>query len=210
MSLEAALLAASGEVKGKVELPEFIFQGDGSLRVLQETLVAYRRNLRRGTSETKTRGEVRGGGHKPWKQKGTGNARAGTIRSPLWRKGGIIFGPHPRSYRVDLDHRKRLIAFKTALADKAKAADIRVVDSLPGAGGKTRQAAQFLEKAELAGRVLLVVDRKTESPTRAFRNISRVQLADVHEIHAASLLAAHRLIFTQAALQALGQRIHQG
>jgi len=129
-ALEAALFLASGEPQGKVELPETLFSDPGSRRTLQETIIALQRNQRRGTSETKTRGNVTGGGHKPWKQKGTGNARAGTIRSPLWRKGGIIFGPHPRSYRVELNQAKKTLALRTALVEKAKAQQIGVIESL--------------------------------------------------------------------------------
>src|SRR5262245_39632252 len=120
-SVQAPLYSAAGESKGQFDLPEGIFSETGSLRVLQEVIVGLQANQRRGTSMTKTRGLVSGGGHKPWKQKGTGNARSGSIRSPLWRKGGIIFGPSPRSYRVDLDQAKRLSALQTAFAAKAKA-----------------------------------------------------------------------------------------
>src|SRR5436853_5148526 len=98
-----------------MDLPDSFSSFAGSRRVLHEAIIALQGNQRRGTSDTKSRGEVTGGGHKPWKQKGTGNARAGSIRSPLWRKGGIIFGPHPRSYRVDLPASKKLMALQTAL-----------------------------------------------------------------------------------------------
>src|SRR5580704_1721385 len=98
--MEVTLFSTTGEAKGKVELPAGIFGQEGSKRVLQEVIVAYQANQRRGTSDTKTRAEVSGGGRKPWRQKGTGNARSGSNRSPLWRKGGITFGPHPRSYYV--------------------------------------------------------------------------------------------------------------
>src|SRR6185295_9518067 len=105
--MDITLFAANGERKGQVNLKEYFgdetFQG----RTLHEAVLVYQGNVRRGTSMTKTRGLVRGGGRKPWKQKGTGNARSGSIRSPLWRKGGIIFGPVPRSYRIDLPEAKR-------------------------------------------------------------------------------------------------------
>src|SRR5689334_139195 len=116
---QAPLYSATGEAKGQFDLSEAIFSGTGSLRVLQEVIIGLQGNQRRGTSSTKTRGVVSGGGRKPWKQKGTGNARSGSNRSPLWRKGGIIFGPLPRSYRTDLDQAKRLIALQTALTEKA-------------------------------------------------------------------------------------------
>src|SRR5471032_2956024 len=129
-AIQAPLFSATGESKGEFELPEAIFAVAGSLRVLQEVIIGLQANQRRGTSCTKTRGLVSGGGRKPWKQKGTGNARSGSNRSPLWRKGGIIFGPLPRSYRTDLDQAKRLLALQTALFEKAKASDLSVFESL--------------------------------------------------------------------------------
>src|SRR5262249_16804583 len=140
MALQAPLFSAAGEAKGQFDLPEAIFGGTGSRRVLQNVIVALQANQRRGTSETKTRGNVSGGGHKPWKQKGTGNARAGTIRSPLWRKGGIIFGPHPRSYRIDVDQSRRLLALQTALAEKVKANEVAVLEALSFSEAKTKAA----------------------------------------------------------------------
>src|SRR4051812_6586091 len=118
--MEASLISKTGESKGKTELPASVFGLEGSKRVLHEVITAYQANQRRGTSNTKTRGEVSGGGRKPWKQKGTGNARSGSNRSPLWRKGGIIFGPHPRSYRIDVGGEKRRFALSTALTLKAQ------------------------------------------------------------------------------------------
>src|SRR5512147_520854 len=129
-ALQAPLFSASGDSQGTIDLPGDIFGVAGSRRVLQEAIRALQANRRRGTSMTKTRGVVRGGGHKPWKQKGTGNARSGSIRSPLWRKGGIIFGPQPRSYRIALDQAKRTIALCTALSEKAKASEITVLETL--------------------------------------------------------------------------------
>src|SRR5258708_37306361 len=106
-----------------------LFAGPDSRYVLQEDIIPLKANQRRGTSQTKTRGLVSGGGRKPWKQKGTGNARSGSNRSPLWRKGGIIFGPHPRSYRIELNGAKKLMALQTALIEKAKASELSVIDS---------------------------------------------------------------------------------
>src|SRR5207237_3886134 len=136
-TIEASFFAATGEPKGKIELPELLFGTEGSRRVLFEAVKALQGNQRRGTSATKTRGMVRGGGRKPWKQKGTGNARSGSIRSPLWRKGGIIFGPHPRSYRIDVPEAKKWIALRTALMEKAKASQVSVIDALESTNGKT-------------------------------------------------------------------------
>src|SRR5258708_6367926 len=128
-TLQASLYSNTGEATGKFDLPENLFPPAASRRILHEVVVAYQGNQRRGTSETKTRAHVSGGGRKPWKQKGTGNARSGSNRSPLWRKGGIIFGPHPRSYRIELNGAKKLMALQTALIEKAKASELSVIDS---------------------------------------------------------------------------------
>jgi large subunit ribosomal protein L4 len=208
--LQAPLFSATGEGQGTIDLPPAIFGVSGSRRVLQETVRALQANQRCGTSSTKTRAMVRGGGHKPWKQKGTGNARAGSIRSPLWRKGGIIFGPHPRSYRIDLGRVKREIALQTALAEKARASEIRVLDSLTISEPKTREAEQWLRKIEASGRILLVVDKKEEKVVRAFNNIEGIRLAEAAELNAWHLMAARRVLVTKAALEALERRLPKG
>ena len=208
--MEAPLFSGTGEAKGSTELPASCFEARGSSFVLHEVLVAFRNNQRRGTSATKTRAHVSGGGHKPWRQKGTGNARAGSIRSPLWRKGGIIFGPHPRSYRVDVDKEKKRLALQAALAEKAKTSAVGILESFPEADGKTGPAEKFLSKTAAAGRVLLVVDKKNNMLVRAVRNVARLRLMDVRELNAWVLMSAHRLLLTQAALQALTLRFSPG
>ena len=201
-------ITTSGDSKGKVELPQGLFAQEGSRRVLQEVLIALQANQRRGTSDTKTRAEVSGGGRKPWRQKGTGNARSGSIRSPLWRKGGIIFGPHPRSYHIEISDAKKRIALATALTEKAP--DVAVVESLPNTEGKTAAAQKFLSKAAPVGRVLVVVDKKEDPWQRAIRNISRLTVQDVRELNPWTLMTAQHILLTKNALQALEGRFPQG
>ncbi len=208
--IQAQLFSAAGEAKGKFDLPEAIFGGPGSRRVLQEVVIGYQANVRRGTSSTKTRGLVSGGGRKPWKQKGTGNARSGSNRSPLWRKGGIIFGPLPRSYRQGLDQMKRLIALQTALVEKASASQLGILESLKLKDGKTREAQAILEKTGIKGRTLLVIDKKDESICRAFSNLSGLTIISSNEINAWQLMAARNVLFTKAAFEALESRWPKG
>jgi large subunit ribosomal protein L4 len=208
--MQVSLFTIAGEPKGKFELPATIFGREGSKRVLHEVLVALSANQRRGTSKTKTRAEVSGGGHKPWKQKGTGNARSGSNRSPLWRKGGIIFGPRPRSYRIDMDQIKRQTALATALTLKAQNEEIAVLENMPAGDGKTGAAAKFLYKAAPEGRVLLIVDKKTDVLRQALRNLARITLVDTRELNPSILMRAQRLLFTQPALQALESRFPKG
>jgi large subunit ribosomal protein L4 len=208
--LQAPLFAANGEAKGQIDLPDTLFAVGGSRRVLQETVVALQANQRRGTSSTKTRGFVSGGGRKPWKQKGTGNARSGSIRSPLWRGGGIIFGPLPRSYRIDVDQSKRLIALQTALAEKAKASEIGIFEALQVEQPKTRDAQQLLKKAGITGKALLVLDHKSENFMRAFANLSSIQVVDAAELNAWQLMASRKVFLTKAALNELEKRWPKG
>jgi large subunit ribosomal protein L4 len=209
-NLQAASFSASGEAKGKVDLPEVIFGGNGSRRVLHEAIVALRRNKRSGTSSTKTRGVVSGGGRKPWKQKGTGNARAGSIRSPLWRKGGIIFGPLPRSYRVNLNSAKKLLALQTALVEKARSSELSVIESVSFKEGKTAKAEDLFAKTGLTGRTLLVVDKKDGMVERAMRNLSSLTLLPASSLNAWGVLQAKQVIFTQAGLDSLLERFPKG
>ena len=209
-SIRAPLYSAVGESKGQFDLSEAIFSPVGSRRVLQEVIIALQANQRRGTSSTKTRGFVSGGGRKPWKQKGTGNARSGSIRSPLWRGGGIIFGPLPRSYRTDLDQTKKLIALQTALSEKAKASELGVIEAIQFKTPKTSEAQKFLTKLGVVGKVLLVVDQRDENTRKVFGNIMGVTIAGAAEVNAWQLMAHRKVFFTQAALEALEKRWPKG
>jgi large subunit ribosomal protein L4 len=208
--LQAPLFSAKGEPQGQFDLPEALFASKGSRRVLQEVIVAMQSNQRRGTSSTLTRGLVSGGGRKPWKQKGTGNARSGSNRSPLWRKGGIIFGPLPRSYRTDLDQSRRLLALQTALAEKARASELGIFETITLSEPKTKEARQILAKAGITSRTLLVVDRRDEKLSQAFRNISTVELVDAAQVNAWQLMASRKVFFTKAALEELSKRWPKG
>lgn len=193
-----------------MDLPEIIFGGEGSRRVLQEVIIILQGNQRRGTSSTLTRGLVSGGGRKPWKQKGTGNARSGSNRSPLWRKGGIIFGPLPRSYRIDVPASKKLLALQTALVEKAKAAEIAVIDSVEFKEGKTKQVAEWVRKTGTRHGLMLVVDKKHPGLLRAARNVAGLCIADSGEVNAWTLLTARKVFFTKSALDALTARFPKG
>ena len=208
-AIEAPFITAAGETKGTVELPASLFSGQESRHVLYDVLVALRANQRRGTSDTKTRAEVSGGGRKPWKQKHTGNARSGSNRSPLWRKGGIIFGPHPRSYRIDIPAEKRKAALLTGLAEKGRSASVRVLETIPDTGGKTGPAVKFLAKAAPEGSILLIVDKMSEPLSRAVRNIARLEVSGAQEVNAWTVLSANNVLFTQAGLRAMSERFEK-
>jgi large subunit ribosomal protein L4 len=210
MALQAPLFDATGKSQGNVDLSTNIFEAGGSRYVLHEVIVALQRNQRRGTSMTKTRGLVSGGGRKPWKQKGTGNARAGSIRSPLWRKGGIIFGPLPRSHRINIDGVKKESAMLTALSEKAKANEIVVLESLKAEEGKTSSAVQIVYGAGHSPRTLLVVAERQPDVLRATRNINWLETATARELNAWMLMRARKVIFLRTALEALEKRFPKG
>lgn len=209
-ALQVSYYLASGEAKGKIDLPEALSNAPVSRRVLHETIRVLQGNQRQGTSATKTRGLVSGGGRKPWKQKGTGNARAGSIRSPLWRKGGIIFGPQPRSYYVDLGDTKKRAALQTAVIEKVRDARLSVIESLSLKEAKTSAADKIFKKTGITGRVLVVVDQKESNLNRGLRNLAGIELLDVKEVNAWHLTAAPTVLITQSALQALLHRLPQG
>jgi len=209
--LQAPLFSASGESKGQFDLPAAIFGAPGSRRVLQQVIVGLQANQRSGTSSTKTRSFVSGGGRKPWKQKGTGNARSGSIRSPLWRGGGIIFGPLPRSYRQGLDQSKRLMALQTAFSEKVKASLIGIFETIKLDKPKTSEAQAILEKAGATGKkTLLVVDKREANVTRAFANLPDVRILDAGELNAWHLLGSRQILLTKAALDELAKRWPKG
>ena len=210
MVVQAALFDATGQSQGQIDLPENIFGAPGSRYTLHEVVVALQGNQRRGTSSTKTRGLVSGGGRKPWKQKGTGNARAGSNRSPLWRGGGIIFGPSPRSYRIDLDESKKNLALMTALGLKTKAQDIVVADSLDFKKAKTSEAVKFFEKVGHSLRTLLVVENHDVQQDRLLRNISWLEVIQANQLNAWLLLRARKVIILKSALDVLIARFPKG
>jgi large subunit ribosomal protein L4 len=206
--MELLLLNQKGEKIGKVELPEAVFGLKPSTKFLHEVTTAAQANRRSGTAHTKTRSEVSGGGRKPWKQKHTGRARHGSIRSPLWRKGGVVFGPRTRSFRQDVPQAKRRLALAQALSARAQDGSLRVVDSLALDGAKTKQVIGMLKALKAERRTLLVADQHDENLTRASRNISEVKIMLVAHLNALEVLECRNLIFTKAALEKLDIKLN--
>ena len=155
------------------------FEGSKGLQAVKEVVVAHKANARLGTHSTKTRGEVRGGGKKPWAQKGTGRARAGSIRSPLWSGGGVVFGPKPRDYSKKINAKVKQLAFSRALFDRASAGEIAVIEAFDPAAKKTKIINAVVSLIAPKGRVLLVDAPFASDTARASRNIERVTLQEV-------------------------------
>jgi len=163
------------------------FEGDKGIQALKEVIVAINANNRQGTHSTKTRGEVRGGGKKPWRQKGTGRARAGSIRSPLWVGGGVVFGPKPRDYSKKINAKVKALAFSRALFDRASAGEIAVIEQFVADTTKTKAVNLVLGRIAPAGKVLLVDAPFATGTARAARNIERVYLQEAAKLNPVDL-----------------------
>lgn len=200
---ETQLISMSDRsVIGTVELPDDVFGRDVRGDILHEAVRNYRANQRQGTACTKTRGEVRGGGKKPWRQKGTGRARAGTNTSPIWRKGGTAFGPKPRSYSYKVNRKFKQLAVKTAFSAKLADENVIVLESLALNAPKTKEMAHVLSSLEIDKMsVLILVAEKDEILMRAARNIPRVQVQRVQDVNVYDLLSHEKLLITKAAVE---------
>lgn len=186
------------------------FEGDKGLQAVKEVIVAINANNRQGTHSTKTRGEVRGGGKKPWRQKGTGRARAGSIRSPLWVGGGVVFGPKPRDYSKKVNGKVRHLAFSRALFDRASSGELAVIEAFDGKISKTKAMDEIVARIAPAGRVLLVDAPFAESTSRASRNIERVSLQEASKLNTLDLAQYSKIIVSSKALEAILSRVNGG
>ena len=199
------------DIKGKkaqsVKLPDEQFGVHVHDAVIHQAVTSYRANQRQGTVSTKDRGEISGGGKKPWRQKGTGRARAGSSRSPLWKKGGIIFGPKPRDFSYDVPRKVRIAALREALNAKFLSNELVCVDKFDLTSGKTKDFAQTLKGLNLSGRVLAVLDGADAKASLAGRNIRNVTLARGLNVNAQDILSHKHVLVTQTALETLLKRI---
>ena len=197
----------ANQTVGRVELREDVFAARVNEALLHEAVRHYLASLRRGTHKTKTRGEVSGGGRKPWRQKGTGRARAGSIRSPLWRHGGVIHGPQPRDYGYSLPRKVLLGALRSALTAKLQAEKLTVVDKLELNSHKTKTLREILTGLGVNKSLLIVEANGNTHLERASRNLPRVKLVATRQVHPYDVLAHDRVLFSQAAVEKLQQAI---
>ncbi|MDR1511298.1 MAG: 50S ribosomal protein L4 [Endomicrobium sp.] len=205
--METIIYNSKGQEMGKVELPA-LFNSEVRSVLLHEITTAYLSNQRSGTHKTKTRGEVSFSGAKPWRQKGTGNARAGQKNSPLWRKGGIVFGPQPRDYYIKMSKRKKRLSLSMALSVQFKNGNIVVVDSVSINEAKTRKAVDLMRDLKIDGRkTIFVFSKDAETNFKlAVRNIENAVLKNVKNINAYEVLWADKLLFTFDAINAINKR----
>ena len=186
------------------------FEGDKGLQAVKEVVVAINANNRQGTHSTKTRGEVRGGGKKPWRQKGTGRARAGSIRSPLWSGGGVVFGPKPRDYSKKINDKVKSLAFSRALFDRAVAGEIAVIETFDVNAKKTKAFNVIVNRIAPKGKILLVDAPFAAETTRASRNIERVSLQEAAKLNTLDLAQYRKIIVSTKALEAILARVNGG
>lgn len=200
---KAILVTAKG-TKKEIELNDAFLCVHASEGLIHEAVRRYRASLRQGTHETKTRSEVRGGGRKPWPQKGTGRARAGTIRSPLWKGGGVVFGPHLRDYSFDIPKKQRRKSLAASLTYKVEAGEFLVIESDKFKEAKTKAAVEFLNKAGLSGKKLTIAALKNEvALIKSFRNLPDVEVVDAEGLNPYLVLDNEIFAVTQKALERL-------
>lgn len=207
MALTAKVIDGTGKKTGDQALPEAYFSGEPNVSVMHQVVVAQLAGARSGTASTKTRSEVRGGGKKPWRQKGTGRARHGSSRSPIWVGGGAVFGPKPRDYSKRVNKKMRALALRSALTSKAESGNVWVLDGFSEA--KTKAAAACLKTAGIDGRVLIVVNSKdsnTEGLHKAFRNLGQSSFSYERSLSTYEVLVADNIVFTTGAIEALGKK----
>lgn len=194
------VLDVKGNVVGDVELSEAIFGIEPNEHVVHEVVVALLANRRQGTRSALTRSEVRGGGRKPWRQKGTGRARAGTIRSPLWKGGGVIFAPKSRDYSKKVNKKVKALAIKSVFSAKAQDNELRVLNQLVMDVPKTKEMIAVLNNIN-AQKALIVLPENNEAIIRSANNIPKVATTTVNELNVYDMLKYDVLIMTQEALQ---------
>ena len=202
---KVTLFNQNGSQVGDVELNETVFGIEPNTHVLHEAVLMQQASLRQGTHAVKNRSEVRGGGRKPWRQKGTGRARHGSTRSPQWVGGGTVFGPTPRSYSYKLPKKVRRLALKSAYSSKVAEENLVVLDNLAFDAPKTKEVVRVLAALNVEGKALIVTADKDEVVARSASNLPNVKVLTVNEVSVLDLLTYDKLVITQDAVQKAGE-----
>ena len=195
------------EQAAKAMKVEFIANGRGT-QAVHDAVVALRANRRAGTHSVKTKATVQKSGAKPWRQKGTGRARAGYASSPVWRGGGVVFGPHPRDYSKKVSKKTKKLALKKALGERIKNGDVNVVENFQLANPKTKDLMNQLSAWKVDRSVLLIEDKPNQNLLLASRNVPKVELVSVDNVNTEQLLRYNKILISNEALAKLGQRLN--
>jgi len=204
---------SDGKQIDTLKLDTSVFDGEVNTDAIYQAVNAYRANQRMGLAATKTRGEVSGGGRKPWKQKGTGRARVGSIRSPLWRHGGVVFGPHPRDFSYTLPQKIKSLALKSSLNAKVKEDNFLILDDLKIESPKTKEAAKIFSRLKISRKkqrpeyTLLLLDKLDNNLKLALRNLRFLSINLSRDTHAYEVLSNKKLIITKEGLKELTSRL---
>lgn len=198
---DVRVYSTSGDEAGSLTLDQSVFGSQVNVPVMHQVVVAQLAAARAGTHSTKHRGEVSGGGKKPWRQKGTGRARQGSTRAPHWTGGGVVFGPRPRDHSVKVPKKMRALALRSALSDRAAGGTIAVVDKWEFAAPSAKAAKTLLGKIGVKGSALLVFDAVDEIAVKSFRNLTDVHMILASQLNTYDVLAADWIVFTKAALE---------
>lgn len=189
-----------GAVVGSVELDDTVWGIEPNIQVMHQALLRQLANARLGTRNTKTRGEVRGGGRKPWRQKGTGRARQGSIRAPQWIGGGVVWGPHPRSFKQDMPHKMRQLAVRSALSAKVRDERLTVVEGLAEIEPRTKAMKKVLAALPSGRSILIVTDGRVEPIRKSAGNLENVWVIDARYLNVRDVLKYDRMLLTREAI----------
>jgi len=207
--MELPVLDLAGKSVGTLPLDAALWEGPVNLRLLAQVIPMYRANRRAGTASTKTRGDISGGGKKPWKQKHTGRARAGSIRSPLWRHGGVVFGPHPRDFGYELPKAIRRKALLESLKGKLKDQELVIVSQLSAAEPKTKPFAGLAKTFQVERKSVIVLEEFHEPVVKSLRNLARFTLRRASDLNAFDVLNAQKVLVTKQAFERVEQRLRE-
>jgi len=197
---KVAVYNKEGATVGEITLSDAVFGAEVNPGLLHEVVQMYLANQRQGTSDTKTRAEVSGGGKKPWRQKGTGRARQGSTRAPHWRHGGVVFGPHPRKFGWTMPKKARRAALRQALSDKLASGELIVVDSFELEAPKTREVVSLLKNLKAEGKAFIVTAEENVNVYKSARNIPGVRANAARNLNVYEVLASGKLVLTQDAV----------
>lgn len=196
-----------GKNQGQLQVSFAMVENGSGTQAVHDSVVAYKAAQRMGTACTKTAGEVAGTNKKPWKQKGTGRARAGSFRSPLWRGGGVVFGPKPRDFSKKVNSKTRHLALRKALSERLKAGDVIVVDDFNLSSPKTKEFVSVLAALNIEGTALLVAAQPEKNLQMAARNVPGMEITTGQTLNTYQVLRSDKLVFSRAAFEQVGERL---
>jgi len=197
----------AGQSQGELEVKFPLIENGKGTQAVHDTVTAYRAAQRSGTACTKNVGEVTGTNKKPWRQKGTGRARAGSFQSPLWVGGGVVFGPRPRDFSKKVSKKTRALSLRKALSERLKAGDVVVLDDLKLASAKTKEFLKVIKALELKGTTLIIANTDDQNLARASRNVEKVAVTTSDSLNTYDVLRPDKLVFTKSAFEKVEARL---